>query len=124
MGDTRAVLCHLTTLEAWDSGRRAGAYVTDSLDVEGFIHLSRGEQLLLAANTHYRGRTDLVVLIIDEGRLEPGRLVDEAGSAPNQHLIFPHLYGALSPDAVTAIVPFPCGPDGSFDWPTGLGPTA
>ncbi len=116
------MLGHLTTLPAWVRARRLGSYLADSLRHEGFIHLSRDAQLLLAANTHYHGRSDLVVLVVDESRLEPGSLIDEAGSPPNGHLIFPHLYGPLPVEAVTAVLPFRCEADGSFRWPDHLGP--
>lgn len=116
------MLGHLTTLPAWERAQRLGSYVADSLQHEGFIHLSRDAQLILAANTHYHGRSDLVVLVVDESRLEDGALIDEAGSPPNGHLIFPHLYGPLPMAAVTAVVPFPCEADGSFGWSEVLGP--
>ena len=116
------MLGHLTTMPAWERARRLGSYLADSLHSEGFIHLSRDAQLLLAANTHYRGRSDLVVLVVDEARLEEGSLIDEAGSPPNDHLIFPHLYGPLPVDVVIAVLPFPCGADGTFRWLDHLGP--
>jgi uncharacterized protein (DUF952 family) len=33
---------------------------------------------------------------------------------------FPHLYGPLDPDAVTAVLPLEPGPDGRFRQPPGL----
>ncbi len=111
------MLGHLTTPLAWEQACQQGIYRAESLELDGFIHLSRDAQLLLAANTHYRGRTDLVVLVIDQARLEPGALIDEAGSPPHSELIFPHLYSPLSLDAVRAVVPFPCESDGTFRWP-------
>lgn len=116
------MLGHLTTLPAWERARNLGSYRAESLQREGFIHLSRDLQLVLAADTHYHGRSDLVVLVVDESRLENGLLIDEAGSPPNSHLIFPHLYGPLPVDVVAAVVPFPCEADGSFRWPAQLGP--
>lgn len=117
------MLTHLTTPADWAAAQRAGDYRADSLDTQGFIHLSSPHQLLLAANTHYRHRDDLVVLIIDEAALDPVALVFEAGSPPNTHLIFPHLYGPLPLAAVREVVAFPCEADGTFRWPAALGET-
>ncbi|MFN0026890.1 MAG: DUF952 domain-containing protein [Acidimicrobiales bacterium] len=118
------MLYHLTTHEEWDracQAEMAGSYVASSLVDQGFIHLSQPSQLLLAADSHYRHRADLVVLVIDQEVLDPAALVFEAGSAPNAHRIFPHLYGPLPLSAVRAVVPFPCGSDGHFAWPLALG---
>ncbi len=115
------MLYHLTTPHDWERAERGGSYVAPSLAAQGFIHLSRPSQLLLAADTHYRGRADLVVLVLEQDRLDPSALVFEAGSPPNQHLVFPHLYSPLALSAVRAVVPFPCDPDGSFRWPAALG---
>ncbi len=111
------MLGHLTTAVAWEQAQLLGQYRVDSLQRQGFIHLSQADQVLLAAGSHYRGRTDLILLIIDPDRLDADALVFEAGSPPNQHLIFPHLYGPLPLDAVLDVQPFPCQPDGSFRGP-------
>ncbi len=117
----RCVLYHLTIPEEWERAEGAGSYVAPSLAAQGFIHLSQASQLLLAADTHYRGRADLVVLVIDQQVLDQAELVFEAGSVPNQHLIFPHLYGPLPLAAVRAVVAMAPGEDGCFRWPTALG---
>lgn len=115
------MLYHLTTAPEWDAAQAAGRYQAPSLAAQGFIHLSQADQLLLAADTHYRGRADLVVLVIAPDDLDAGKLVYEAGSSPNQHLTFPHLYGALPLGSVRAVLPFRPEPDGTFKWPEALG---
>jgi uncharacterized protein (DUF952 family) len=115
------MLYHLTTPQDWEQAVNAGTYVAPSLASAGFIHLSRSAQLILAADTHYRGRGDLVVLAIDQDALDPVALVFEAGSPPHQHLLFPHLYGPLPLSAVRAVIPMPCEGDGTFRWPSAMG---
>lgn len=111
------MLFHIVERGTWEAARAAGRYEPQSLSESGFIHLSRADQVPLAAESHYRGVSGLVVLCIDEERLDPDDLVFEAGSAPNQHLIFPHLYGPLSADAVSAVLELPGRADGGFDVP-------
>lgn len=111
------MLFHIVDRGVWEAAVAAGRYEPPSLSEVGFIHLSSADQVALAAASHYRGVDGLVVLCIDEDRLDRGRVVFEAGSPPNQHLVFPHLYGPLPPAAVTDTVDLPCRPDGSFDLP-------
>jgi uncharacterized protein (DUF952 family) len=74
-------------------------------DGDGFVHLSYEHQVLIAANTYYRGRADLLLATVDPDRLD-GEIRIENG--------FPHLYGALPPEAIVETVPFPCDDDGGF----------
>jgi uncharacterized protein (DUF952 family) len=108
------MILHITDRDDWEAARSAGEYRLDSLEAEGFIHCSTPEQVLGPANELYRGRTGLVLLVIDPSRLS-ARLVYE--DLANAGQAFPHIYGPLNLDAVTRVVPFPPGPDGSFDLP-------
>ena len=103
-------LVHLAERDRWDAARASGAYLPAEFDGDGFIHLSALHQVLTPANRFYRGRTDLIAVVID-ALWEPGTGTDE---------YFPHLYGALGTDAVLAEVPFPPEPDGSFLLPPEL----
>lgn len=113
-------ILHFLPRDAWLAAQAAGEYRGDTLATEGFIHCSTAEQVHVPANALARGRTDLVLLEIDEARLlapvrrEPG----EPGSA----MLFPHVYGPVNLDAVVAVHDFPPGPDGTFRPPTGLVP--
>ncbi len=110
-------LVHLAERDRWEAALGAGVYLPAEFARDGFIHLSARHQLLTPANRFYRGRTDLVALELDVGLLgdavvwEPG-----AGTAE----FFPHLYSALSADAVVAERPLLPGADGSFLLPLGL----
>jgi uncharacterized protein (DUF952 family) len=106
---------HITPETAWEQACRAGAYAADSLQDEGFIHLSTREQVLGVAARFYRGQAGLVLLAIDPARLAAELRYEE--SEPGQH--FPHLFGPLNLDAVVAVWPFPPEPDGEFRLPPG-----
>jgi uncharacterized protein (DUF952 family)/GNAT superfamily N-acetyltransferase len=112
MASTGGPLLHLSTPATWRVALSAGSVVTPSLLAEGFIHLSSPEQVHLPANRLFMGRDDLLLLVLD-----PGRLFDEVRWEPGVpsdpgSMRFPHLYGPLPVSAVTSVVPYRPGPDG------------
>ncbi len=108
------MLLHLCPEDDWRAACAAGEYRPASLSTAGFVHLSAPEQVHLPANRLFAGRTDLVVLHIDAARLsspvrwEPGVPTDPGG------MLFPHLYGPLTLDAVVDVTAYRPGPDGRF----------
>lgn len=104
------MIYHLAAREDWERAQREGEYRGDTLDSEGFIHCSNGDQILRVANRFYRGRSDLVLLTIAEERVK-SKVVYEA--APDGER-FPHIYGPLNLEAVIAARPLAPEPDGSF----------
>jgi uncharacterized protein (DUF952 family) len=88
--------------DQWEQAVAEGEYRSDDLATVGFIHCSTSEQLPYVYGKFYEGRTGLVVLRIDLGKLKPP-LVWE-----NPHetwKLFPHVYGPINPDAVVEVVP-------------------
>jgi len=102
---------HITTRAAWDEARAAGSYTADSLQTEGFIHCSQAEQVAWVANARFRGRSDLVLLHVDEAAVgaEVRRENLEGGTT-----LFPHVYGPLPVKAVMDVTPLTPSPDGTF----------
>lgn len=108
---------HLATRAAWQEAQRLRSYRPASLSSEGFIHCSTPAQLLGVANSLYRGRHDLVLLVIDVARLTaPVRYEDCYASGQ----AYPHLYGPLNLEAVIAVYDFPPQADGTFRLPDDL----
>jgi len=110
---------HLVGRSDWEKiADRPGAhYRAASLDVVGFIHCSRGAQILEPANSLYHGRDDMVMLLIDVDKV-PSPTVYEDCYASGQK--FPHVYGPIPVAAIVDVVDFPCEPDGSFQLPDAL----
>lgn len=94
-------------------------YTTPDQDVVGFMHLSTADLLLIPANKYYLGRSDLVLLVIEQGLLN-SELRWEPGVPAEGELLFPHLYGPLNADAVTQVISFPCDSGGRFSLPEQL----
>ncbi|MCU1470954.1 MAG: Glutathione transferase [Glaciihabitans sp.] len=107
-------LVHMCAREEWEAARAVGEYRAPSLAEVGFIHLSAPYQAHLPANRIFAGRTDLVLLWLDPGRLgapvkwEPGVPTDP------ESMTFPHLYGPLPVAAVVEVTAYLPGSDGIF----------
>lgn len=98
----------LARLEA--DGRFAGAPVDRA---DGYIHMSTAAQLGETVARHFAGKDDLHIVMVDLSVLgdalkwEPSR-----GGA-----LFPHLYAALTLDAVLAYGPLERAADGTIRLP-------
>jgi uncharacterized protein (DUF952 family) len=115
-------ILHICPAAAWRPARAAGGvYAGDTLATEGFIHCSRAEQVQLPANLLFRGRTDLVLLEIDEARLSAPVRYERGDPADPDSARFPHVYGPVPVSAVVAVHDFPPGPDGTFTLPPTVG---
>lgn len=113
-------IVHIAAEAAWEAARRAGEYRAESLKTEGFIHASEPEQVAEVAGRLFLGREDLVLLFIDESRLDVPVVRENTtgGTIP-----YPHIYGPLRLDAVTAAFPYrPAG--GASVPPSGIGDLA
>ncbi|CUU58657.1 Uncharacterized conserved protein, DUF952 family [Parafrankia irregularis] len=107
------MICHLVSRSEWAAG--ADGYRPASLGDEGFVHFSAPELVLETANLYYRGRTDMLLVVVDpQGLTAPLRWEPAAGPADRGGALFPHLYGPIDAAAVRVVVPLPCAPDGSF----------
>ena len=111
------MILHITTAAEWAAAQALGYYHLNTLDSEGFIHCAAPQQVLGPANALYRGRAGLVLLVIAPARLSSPLVYEDCYEAGET---FPHIYGPLNLDAVTQVVPFPPGPDGTFQLPPGL----
>jgi uncharacterized protein (DUF952 family) len=120
-GLDQPMILHGCPRATWESALAAGAYTADTLDTEGFVHCSDFGTVHLPLTALFRGRTDLVLLVIDPARVaapvrwEPGDPADPAGTP-----WFPHVYGPIPAGAVVAAHAMVPEPDGSFLLPAAL----
>lgn len=106
------MIYHFCPRPAWAAA--GDVYVADSLESQGFIHCSPRDHVHVPATLLARGRTDLVVLEIDEARL-PSPPIWEDGDPPDPDgRQFPHVYGPIPVSAVVAVHDLPPRPDGTF----------
>lgn len=109
-----AIIYHITSAARWQQAQALGQYTADSLASEGFIHCSKPGQVVATAARYYAGQHGLVLLAI-----APARVTAEVRFEPAAHNaeLYPHIYGPLNLDAVSAVLPFEPNPDGSFSMP-------
>jgi uncharacterized protein (DUF952 family) len=105
------MIYHITTAADWEAAQAQGRYTVESLSSEGFIHCSKLEQVVATANRHYPGRRGLILLAIVAERVT-AEIREENLSGGSE--LFPHIYGPINLDAVSAVQSFEPGPDGRF----------
>lgn len=111
------MIFHIMPQADWSDAQHLAAYQPASLGAEGFIHCSTREQLVGSATLHFHGQSNLVVLCIDEQRVEAGiRYENLTGGAAQ----FPHIYGPLNADAIVDVLDLPQTSDGAFQLPPPL----
>jgi uncharacterized protein (DUF952 family) len=109
-------ILHITHRDLWETAKNLGAYRSDSLATEGFIHCSTLAQVIGSANRFFKQQTDLVILLIDVDRVTSE--IKYEGIDPIN--LFPHIYGTLNIDAVIQSIDLESHPDGSFIMPKEL----
>ncbi|MFN3705588.1 MAG: DUF952 domain-containing protein [Thermoflexales bacterium] len=106
------MILHLTPRAEWERAPADQPYRPASLEQEGFVHATCGEELMLAvANRFYHQQPgSFVALEIDETRLTsplrwepPAPLIssDEGETLPNA--LFPHIYGPINREAIVGV---------------------
>ncbi|AXY78164.1 DUF952 domain-containing protein [Paraflavitalea soli] len=95
-----ATIYHITTQAEWDAASRSGIYEAASLKEEGFIHCSQEEQIPGVLQRYFKGKTNLVKLVIDTDKLTSRWLYEWSPSTADT---FPHIYGPINATAVVAV---------------------
>ena len=108
------MLLHIISTSDLDRSQASGEISPPSLDSEGFVHCSYPDQLLIPANERFRGRRDLVVLVLDASVIEPPLVVEDSYGSGT---LFPHVYGPIPIQAIERVIEFQPEPDGSFELP-------
>jgi uncharacterized protein (DUF952 family) len=112
---------HITSRAEWEAARTRGEYIAPSLASEGFIHCSTAEQVIHVANAFYRGRNDLVLLVIDETAARPELRWEPPAGPPAAGIsdsdLFPHLYGPINLEAVIRVLDLKPDSAGMFSLP-------
>ena len=94
------MIYHIVSDADWQKALSEGSYAAPSLATEGFIHSSKKCQVKGVMDRYYQNKTNLLLLHIDESKLES---ILKYELAPSINEEFPHIYGRLNLDAVVAV---------------------
>lgn len=93
------MIYHVTTGNEWQRTNESRYYSPEAFKYEGFIHACLISQVDGVLQRYFDGKSDLILLEIDESKLE-AELRYEV-STGNQS--FPHIYGEINKDAIISI---------------------
>ncbi|OQW50836.1 MAG: hypothetical protein A4S09_10945 [Proteobacteria bacterium SG_bin7] len=105
---------HLIGEDDLRSRTRDGYIFEPSLETEGFTHAAKLDQVVAAANRHYKNVNRTLLLKIDESKLIYPLVYDYV---ERHKQYFPHIYGPLNLSAIEQIFLMPRNADGNFRLP-------
>ncbi len=94
------MIYHVTNKHDWEVAIIKGFFDEPSLYTEGFIHNSTDIQVVGVIERYYKGKTDLLLLHIDEAKLKAEIKYE---LAPSVNEMFPHIFGTINLEAVVKI---------------------
>lgn len=102
-------ILHLATRSDWDAALGSGTYATSTygrtLSDVGFIHASTPRQLPAVAEAVYADEpAEIVVLVLDDEVVRAAGVEVRYEDGGNGET-YPHIYGAIDPAWVTAVLP-------------------
>ena len=101
------MIYHICTKDEYYKAVTDGEYKNDTLKKVDFIHCSLERQVEGVANSRFKGKKNLMLLVIDDMKLKSE--IKYEGIDDN---LFPHLYGPLNMDAVAKAVELKAGRNG------------
>jgi len=105
------MIFHIVTEENWFQEKSHAFYRPNSLARDNYIHCSFEDQILRVAETLYRGREDILLLCIDETKLEKILRVEDLFNLNEK---YPHLYGSLPTNTIEKVVKLEINKKGDF----------
>ncbi|MGO1056030.1 DUF952 domain-containing protein [Crossiella sp. CA198] len=115
------MILHICSHADWAAAQESGRHEPEGYAAEGFVHCSDFGLVHLPANRLFRGRDDLVLLVVAPDLLDAELVWERASSDPDNPSApwFPHVYGTIPVSAVIAVHDFPEQPHG-FELPAAL----
>lgn len=106
----------------WERAKTQGEYLQSTIDSTlaevGFIHCSFPDQVMDMVNRKYADQESLTLLLLDPDKVT-SEIKNEAARSGRAGT-FPHIYGPLNIDAVTAAIPLQKDAAGRFMTPPEL----
>ncbi len=97
----KKMIYRITNIKDWEAAQKLGYFESADLQLEGFIHACSASQIEYVANTHYQDQGDLIILKIDEAKIDAPLVWENPNSKGER---FPHIYGRIPATAVIGTV--------------------
>ena len=94
------MIYHITDRHSWEKFFKKDFYKPGNFEAEGFIHTCSREQVNGVLERYYNGKTELVLLHIDQDKV---KFPIKYELSPSVNEKFPHIYGPLNIDAIVEI---------------------
>ena len=94
-----AIIHHIVSAADWAKQQDLPTYEADSLQTEGFVHLSEKDQVAGVLERYYQDIPSLLLLHIDTDKLTHELKYEPATN--NEQ--FPHLFGPINKEAVVVV---------------------
>jgi uncharacterized protein (DUF952 family) len=116
-GEFQDAIYHLALEQDWrEAVERKMPYGRSTLGKSqaevGFIHCSFASQVETIAQLFYRDRADVLLLVIDQSRVDAEIRIEDTDRGNDQ---FPHIYGELPISAVVRVAAIPLREDGTLN---------
>jgi uncharacterized protein (DUF952 family) len=105
---------HITPKDYYESYPQDKPYLPQQYEKDGFIHCTRGADLMaMVANKHYRTVAGVFLMLVLDPRMLTSTLKYESFD-PVLPFPFPHIYGPINRDAIVGITTMARAADGTF----------
>ena len=98
------MIYHVTSQLQWLKAIDSGYFSEPSLEQEGFIHMSKLEQVAGVLSRYYKNQSNLVLLHVDENKVLAPLKYEHSPSVNEE---FPHIYGTINLEAVIKVETLP-----------------
>ena len=115
-----AKIFHIMDKTQWQQVKNKEYYVPESLNIDGFIHCSKADQVLEVANRLFKGKSNLVILKIREADIQNTLKYETPLETPQLSLKYPHVYGPLNTNAIEKAFDLHSDENGIFVLPKDL----
>ena len=111
-----SVIYHLTPASRWNSWPKDQLYFPSAYDVDGFIHCTAGDELMIDVAIRFCRSIpgDFVLLFVDIDKLDPTASPVKWEKATDIDALFPHIYGGINHEAVVNVQQMQRSKDGTF----------
>jgi uncharacterized protein (DUF952 family) len=93
------MILHVCREEDWESSNASATYAPSNMVRDGFIHACTAGQLNGVLERYYSGVNNLLLLHIDETKLDAELRFEESTGRE----LFPHIYGVINKEAIVKI---------------------